>query len=202
MKQVKKITSIGRPREFDIDRALDTALKLFWTHGYDGTSITDLTEAMGITRPSLYAAFGGKEDLFRKALARYISGPASYFRKSLAEPTARKACETVLSAAVLCMTDSAQPRGCLLVQGALSSGKESEPVRAELARYRAGGIDALQARIERGKAEGDVPPDVDSLASARFLMTVMQGMSVQATSGASRESLQDITQLALKALPF
>src|SRR5215471_7179983 len=109
----------GRPREFDTDKALDRALEVFWRKGYEGTSLPDLTEAMGINRPSLYAAFGNKEQLFRRVIDRYVEGPASYFRESLAEPTARGAAERLLTRSIDLVTDPQGPGGCLLVQGAL-----------------------------------------------------------------------------------
>src|SRR2546428_11951738 len=109
----------GRPREFDADKALDAALLLFWRHGYEGTSLAALTHAMGINVPSLYAAFGNKEMLFRKALDRYIQKPASYLPKALKEPTARGAAEKLFGGAINMVMNPRHPDGCLLVQGAL-----------------------------------------------------------------------------------
>src|SRR5262245_8015805 len=103
----------GRPREFDTEKALDAALEVFWRKGYEGASLPDLTEAMGINRPSLYAAFGCKEELFRKVVARYIKGPASYVRKALAEPSVRVVAERLLLRAIRVVTDPKYPRGCL-----------------------------------------------------------------------------------------
>src|ERR1700737_346239 len=122
----------GRPREFDVDQALDRALRVFWRKGYEGTTLPDLTKAMGINRPSLYAAFGSKEGLFRKALDRYAEGPACYVREALNEPTARAAAERLLGGAIDLFTDRRNPRGCLMVQGALACGKAAECVRKEL----------------------------------------------------------------------
>src|SRR5207245_2576808 len=115
----KPRTPAGRPRSFDLDKALDAALQVFWRKGYEGASLPDLTEAMGINRPSLYAAFGNKEELFRTVVIRYIEGPAAFVRKALDEPTARAAAERLLTGAVDLVTDPKNPRGCLLVQGAL-----------------------------------------------------------------------------------
>src|SRR5204862_7915530 len=107
----------GRPREFDVDEALDRALGVFWRRGYEGATLADLTEAMGINRPSLYAAFGSKEELFRKALDRYVEGPAACVREALNEPTARAVAERLLGGSIALVTDRRNPRGRLIVQG-------------------------------------------------------------------------------------
>lgn len=192
----------GRPREFDADEALDRALHVFWRQGYEGASLSDLTEAMGISRPSLYAAFGNKEDLFRRALDRYAeSGPGAVQREALAEPTAKAVVERMLRGAAKCLTDPDNPRGCLAVQGALSCGEAAESIKNELCGRRAAGEAALCARFERAKTEGDLKTDADPQALARFVMTVQQGMSVQAAGGASRDDLMAVAEMALRAWP-
>src|ERR1700745_2537406 len=113
-------------RQFDVDEALERALGLFWARGYEGATLPELTKAMGINRPSLYAAFGNKEQLFRKALDRYVEGPACYLRKALAEPTAKAVAEKVLDGAVEMLTDAKHPPGCMIVSGALACGNEGE----------------------------------------------------------------------------
>ncbi|MGH8592067.1 MAG: TetR/AcrR family transcriptional regulator, partial [Gammaproteobacteria bacterium] len=149
MKVKKPPAPIGRPRAFDVDKALDRALQVFWRKGYEGTSLPDLTEAMGINRPSLYAAFGNKEALFRKALDRYADGPAAYFREALEAPTARAVVERLLLGAVDLLTDPRHPPGCLVVQGALSCGEAAEPIRQELVSRRKAGEAAIRRRFER-----------------------------------------------------
>src|SRR5213594_2023775 len=129
-------STVGRPRAFDVDEALDRALQVFWHKGYEGSSLTDLTQAMGINRPSLYAAFGDKEALFRKVLDRYADGPAAYVREALNAPTARAVVERLLRGAADLQTNRRNPRGCLAVHGALACGDAAEPVRQELASYR------------------------------------------------------------------
>jgi AcrR family transcriptional regulator len=138
----------GRPREFDVKKALDHALRVFWRKGYEGASLLDLTKAMGINRPSLYAAFGSKEELFRKALDRYAAGPAAYVRDALNKPTARAVAERLLGGSIDLLTNPRNPRGCLLVQGALACGETGESIRLELAARRAASEAAVRRRFE------------------------------------------------------
>ncbi len=191
----------GRPRTFDVDKALDFALKVFWRKGYEGTSLLDLTEAMGINRPSLYAAFGNKEELFRKALDRYAAGPAAHMREALDEPTARAVAERLLRKTADVLTDPRHPPGCLAVQGALSCGEAAESIRQELNSRRSAGEAALRERFERAKSEEDLPPGADPADLARYVTTVIQGMAVQAVGGASRDELRRVAETALRAWP-
>ena len=191
----------GRPREFDVDKALDRALRVFWRRGYEGATLPDLTAAMGINRPSLYAAFGSKEELFRKALDRYVEGPAAFVREALNEPTARAVAERLLGGTIDLVTDRRNPRGCLIVQGALACGETAESVRREVAARRVAGEVAVRERFERARADGDLPAEADAADLARYVVTVMRGMAVQAAGGASREDLRRVAELALRAWP-
>ena len=192
----------GRPREFDTDKALDKALNVFWSRGYEGTSLADLTEAMGINRPSLYAAFGNKEELFRRALDRYAeTGPGALQRQALEEPTAREVVQRLLTGTAECLTNPDNPRGCLAVQGALSCGEAAQSIKDELCSRRAAVETRLRERLERAKSENDLPSDSDPAALARYITTVTQGMSVQAAGGASRAELLKVAEMALKAWP-
>jgi AcrR family transcriptional regulator len=191
----------GRPRQFDLDEALDRALEVFWRKGYEGTSLPDLTEALGINRPSLYAAFGSKEGLFRRALDRYFEGPGSYVREALKEPTARGVAERVLGGAAELLSDPRKPKGCLAVQGALACGEAADSIRQELIARRAAGQVALRERFERAVAEGDLVAGTDCATLARYLMTVMHGMAVLATGGVSRDELLGVAEMALRAWP-
>lgn len=191
----------GRPREFDTEKALDVALLLFWKQGYEGTSLAALTESMGINMPSLYAAFGNKEELFRKVLDRYLEKPASYLPRALTAPTARGAAENLLNGAIDMVTSRSHPDGCLLVQGALASGPMTENVRAELSRRRAGAEAAVRRRFERAIAEGDLPPDADAARLARYMITVIWGLSVEASGGATKAQLKEVADMALRSWP-
>ena len=191
----------GRPREFDVDKALDAALSLFWRHGYEGTSLAALTEAMDINVPSLYAAFGNKEQLFRKVLDRYVQSPASYLPNALKEPTAQAVVAKLFGGAIEMVMNPAHPDGCLLVQGALASGPLAGPVTRELSRRRSGAEAAVRRRFERAVSEGDLPAEVDAAKLARYVVTVIWGMSVQAAGGASRAELKSIAETAMLAWP-
>ena len=147
---------IGRPREFDKSKAIDSAMLLFWRNGYEGTSISDLTETLGITRPSLYAAFGNKEQLFRTVLDRYDEGTAEFLSGSLDLPTAREVAEGLLRGAANFHTNPANPPGCLMVHGALVCSDEGDPLRRETRERRARLGESIRERLERALAEGDL----------------------------------------------
>jgi AcrR family transcriptional regulator len=189
----------GRPRQFDINQALDRALEVFWRKGYEGTSLPELTKAMGINRPSLYAAFGNKEALFRRALDRYAEGPAGYVQEALNQPTARAVAERLLYGTIDLLTDPRYPRGCLLVQGALACGAAAESVRQELVARRMAGEADIRRRFERAVADGDLPAETDPADLARYLVTVNRGMAVLAAGGATRAELGRVAEIALRA---
>jgi AcrR family transcriptional regulator len=201
MKQVTiPSPSVGRPRGFDVDEALEKAMKVFWQKGYEGASLSDLTEAMGINRPSLYAAFGNKEELFRKALDRYGEGPASYLGKSLAEPTARKVIESLLNATIDILGDPKNPRGCLAVQSALACGDDSDSACREARSRRLKAQHIIRERFERARAEGDLPRNIDPADLARYVGILTYGLSVQASNGAKRDEMRRAIAIALKSL--
>lgn len=201
MKSMSGPVRPGRPRAFDIDGALEKAMRVFWEKGYEGASLSDLTEAMGINRPSLYAAFGNKESLFRKVLDRYGKGPAAFACAALNEPTARKVAEKLLRGTADMLGDPGTPAGCLVIHGALACGEENEDVRRELKSRRADAIEALRKRFVRAKREGDLAADADPLVLARYLSTVTQGMSVQVATGATHRDLLRIAETAMRAWP-
>jgi AcrR family transcriptional regulator len=201
MKSNQVRAQLGRPRGFDADRALDRALAVFWRDGYEGASLPALTKAMGINRPSLYAAFGNKEALFRKAVDRYDRGPAGYAYRALKKPSAREVVEALLEGIVALLTKPQNPGGCLMVQGALACGENAKRVRHELESRRAAGVVAMRRRFQRAIDEGDLPANADATGLARFLATVMHGLAVQAASGASRKELVRVKDMVLRMWP-
>jgi AcrR family transcriptional regulator len=191
--------AMGRPRTFDADKALDEAMEVFWRHGYDGATIAQLTKAMGINPPSLYAAFGSKEQLLKAALDRYSAKRAEFMCDVLSAPTAREVAGRMLFQIADSQTDPANPPGCLLVQGGLACGTGAENVPFELAARRAQTEDQLRERFIRAKAEGDLGADADPAALARYLSVVTAGMGVLASSGAERDALRQVALVSLKA---
>ena len=192
----------GRPRAFDRDAALAAALRVFWTHGYEGASLAALTAAMRINRPSLYAAFGNKQALFSEALALYERQEGAPLDRLIDEaPTARAAIEASLHHNARAYAREGFPRGCLIVLSLMVGTPESEAVRDLLAARRRAGEDAFAARIARGQREGDVDPTADPQRLAAFYTAVLQGMSVHARDGASEAELVAIADTAMAGWP-
>ncbi|RQH14915.1 TetR/AcrR family transcriptional regulator [Bradyrhizobium sp. RP6] len=191
---------MGRPREFDAELALDQAMEVFWRHGYEGATIAQLTEAMGINPPSLYACFGNKEGLLKAALDRYTKLRNIWMEEVVAAPTARAVAERMLMGIADKQTDPANPPGCLLVQGGIACGSGSENVPFELAARRAQNEDQLRDRFVRAKAEGDLKESADPAALARYVSAVSVGMGVMASSGADREALRQVADVAVQAV--
>jgi AcrR family transcriptional regulator len=190
---------MGRPREFDMDAALDEAMEVFWRRGYEGATIAELTGAMGINPPSLYAAFGNKEGLLKAALDRYMVVRNECMEEILAAPTAREVVERGLLKLADLQTDPANPPGCLLVAGGLACGVGSENIPFELAAHRAQSEDQLRERFIRAREEGDLPADSDPAALARYVSAVIVGIGVLASGGATREQLREVALVAVKA---
>jgi len=192
---------VGRPRTFDMSEALDRAMEVFWRKGYEGASMVDLTTAMGINSPSLYAAFGSKEGLFHAVLDHYDQDRAGFLSEVLASSTAHEAAECFLLGVADRATDPNDPPGCLLLQSGLTCGDAASDIPEELARHRNATELTLRERFECAKSEGDLPPDASPAALARYLVTVSNGICVQASSGAGRKELRQIAKMALAALP-
>jgi AcrR family transcriptional regulator len=191
----------GRPREFDVDDALAAALRVFWQRGYEGASLTELTEAMGITRPSLYAAFGNKEALFCKALSLYEREKLAYVGAALEAPTARGVAERLLRGSLAMQSSTCDPKGCLGVISSVACGAEAESIKAQVVARRASSDALLVARLQRALDEGDLPAGTDPAALARYLLAVMQGMAVQSGSGVCCTDLQALVETCLQMWP-
>lgn len=191
----------GRPREFDIDDALAAALRVFWRNGYEGASLAELTAEMGITKPSLYAAFGNKEQLFGKALDLYEREKLAYMTAALDAPTARAVAERLLRGALEMQSSDCDPKGCLGVIGTVACGAEAEPIKAEVVKRRASSHAALVARFARAKTDGDLPDGLEADALARYLLAIMQGLMIQAGAGATCAELGQLVDTSLMVWP-
>ncbi|WP_067829955.1 TetR/AcrR family transcriptional regulator [Actinomadura kijaniata] len=187
----------GRPRGFDAEAALDRALEVFWRQGYEGTSLADLTAAMGINKPSLYAAFGNKEELFARALDRYLAGPGAFVAEALEAPTAREIVERMVYGAIELVAGEGAVGGCLSVGGLHACGPDAEPVRREVAARRRAGDLALARRLEE---VGDLPSGCTPTDLVRLVTTLTDGFAVQARAGHDRESMRRTAALVLTSL--
>jgi AcrR family transcriptional regulator len=194
------IPARGRPREFCVDTALAAALRVFWSKGFEAASLTDLTEAMGVTRPSLYAAFGNKEALFRKALDLYEREKLGFMQTALEAPTSRGAVERILNGA-LDMQTGAGPKGCLSVMSSVPGSCGADSVKAELLARRHSSEALLIARFERARAEGDLDDRFDPAALTRYVLAVIQGMAVQASAGVTRAELEALVRTVITLWP-
>lgn len=201
MESVATLPAKGRPREFCVDAALAAALRVFWSKGYEGASLNDLTEAMGITRPSLYAAFGNKEALFRKTLDLYEAEKLCYISASLEQPTARGVAHHLLNGSMKNQTSKSEPHGCLGVISSVACGEEAECIRQEVLERGKVARRALVARLERARDEGDLPAGVDVEGLTSFLFAIIQGMAVQAGAGATCEDLERLIDTSMAVWP-
>lgn len=182
--------SKGRPRRFDRAGALRQAMRLFWARGYDGASMADLTAAMGINPPSLYAAFGSKEALFREATDLYSETEGVGIWKSLHQaPTAKQAVEGFLRESAAAFSKAGDPPGCLIVLGALNANGNNAAICEDLRQRREANVAELRARLEAAVRAGELPASIDCQGIAVFYVTVQQGMSIQARDGASHARL-------------
>jgi len=190
----------GRPRSFDRDAALDAAMQVFWAKGFEAASLSDLTKAMGINPPSLYATFGDKEKLFLEASERYMANIWAACPYTC-EPTARGAVERLLTDLAEEFTDSGHPRGCMIVMAAATATGTSAHFQQALARQRDEGKARLRQRIQQGIKDGDLPADADATVLANFYSAIIAGMSMQAREGASRKTLLGMVETAMRAWP-
>lgn len=189
----------GRPREFDVDEAVAKAMRLFWQKGYEGTSLSDLTSELGITRPSLYAAFGNKEALFLAALDKYDLETSRFIQAALDAPNPQALAEVLLYGACAFHADASNPRGCLMVHGALVGGDVGLSVRKETGRRRALLTKRIGRRLRQAKVEGHLQKTANTSALARYLVAVLRGIAVEAASGAGPVVLRRIADVAIRA---
>lgn len=192
---------MGRPREFDMESALDAVMRMFWTKGYEGTTLTDLTDATGVSRPSLYSAFGNKEALFKKALDRYAREKLAFIDRAIDEPTAHAVARALLGGMLAMLTNKADPNGCMGVINSVACGDEAEPIRADILARVTAIKQALVERFECARGAGDLPPEADPAAITAFLLAILQGMALQAGAGASRHELESLVESGLALWP-
>lgn len=188
---------MGRPRGFDADAALEAAMRVFWEKSYEGTTIADLTKAMGINRSSLYAAFGDKESVFHRVMERYREGRMSHIRQALAQPSLREVVAGLINGTAEFLSTPGNPRGCLSIQGALACGTDAEPVKQAIIDWRKSGEAALKKRLQQAKSEGELPAEIQPADFARYLSSVVAGLGVQAAYGATRAELRRVAEIAL-----
>ncbi len=191
-----------RPREFDESEVLDRAMEVFWRQGYEGTSMADLSLAMGLSAPSIYAAFGSKRGLFDAVLARYREWRSAHREQVLSAATAREVAERMLYGAIDWLVDPKEPRGCLLFQAAQSAGSDNAEIPQVVSRQRQKTLELLAERLSRAQAEGDLPPSESPRAVARYLVTIFAGLAIQAADGASKAQLREAAARALKGIGF
>ncbi len=197
--ELLKKENMGRPREFDIDEALVIAGNLFWSNGYDRTSLSDLTGAMRITPPSFYFAFGSKEKLFQMVIDRYTAEQFIFFQEALREPTARDVIKRLLYGFADIYTDSKHPPGCLALNSSLPCSSDDDPIRRKLAEAREQSRELLCSRFKEAKSSGDLPADTDPSSLARYVLMLVWGMAVEAQSGASRNELRRAADAAIRS---
>jgi AcrR family transcriptional regulator len=191
----------GRPLGFDRDAALNQAMLLFWRHGYEATSVNDLTEVMAITPPSLYTAFGDKKQLFLEAVQRYVSGPVTSESIIDDAPTAREAAVGLLQAAAIGFTGDSTPSGCLLASSAISCSPAAADVQKALSEIRLGIEKRLRTRIKQDNATRRPNMKVDAGTMAGYVMALIQGMSTLARDGAPRRKLLAVAHAAMQSWP-
>ena len=183
-----------------LDAALEAAMRVFWEKSYEGTTIADLSEAMGINRSSMYAAFGDKESLFRRVMERYRAGRMTYMRQALALPSLREVMAGLIHGTAEFLSTPGNPRGCLSVQGALACGTDAEPVKQAIIDWRKSGEAALKKRLQLAQSEGELPTEIEPADFARYLSSVIAGLGVQAAYGATRVQLRRVAEIALRCI--
>lgn len=193
-------TRMGRPRGFDEEAALEAAMRVFWEKSYEGASVADLTEAMGINRSSIYAAFGDKESIFHRVMERYREARMTYIRQALAQPSLRDVVARLIHGTAEFLSTPRNPRGCLLIQGALACGTDAESVKQAMIDWRKSGEAALKKRLQQAQSEGQLPAGIQPGDFARYVSSIMAGLGIQAANGATRAQLRRVAEVALRCI--
>ncbi|MGW5362013.1 TetR/AcrR family transcriptional regulator [Actinopolymorpha pittospori] len=192
----------GRPREFDLDHVLQAALNVFWGKGYEGSTMADLSAATGLNPGSIYAAFGSKAGLFKQVVDRYVATAFSYGSHSVEADSVREVIRRWLTGASESATGETTPAGCLLVQGALVTGDAAREVGQDLTDRRKAAWVMLTERFAQAQQSCDLSADVEPRVAARYVVALAEGIAVEAASGASRETLLKLVDLAVRRLPW
>jgi AcrR family transcriptional regulator len=191
---------MGRPRGFDEDAALEAAMRVFWEKSYEGATIADLTEAMGINRSSMYAAFGDKESVFHRVMERYREGRMTYIRQALAQASLREVVAGLIYGTAEFLASPGNPRGCLLIQGALACGADAERVKLAMIDWRRSGEAVLKKRLHQAQSKGELQREFQPADFARYLSSIMAGLGIQAANGATRAELRRVASIALRCI--
>ncbi|MGI2110031.1 TetR/AcrR family transcriptional regulator [Shewanella frigidimarina] len=197
---ITKAACVGRPRGFDIDIALEQALNVFWRNGYEGTSLNELTEAMGIKKPSLYAAFGNKEQLFFKAIDLYENRPDSLFNIAFQHEHIADVIRGLLLGAAAQFTDCSHPQGCALINSTLSCSEASDSIKKTVLARKLKHKQQLADRFEQAQRKGELQDGCEPVVLASLMTTLFQGLSMQASEGASVEELQQVAAMAAEGI--
>ena len=199
---VKTAKKMGRPRGFDENVALDAAMNLFWERGYEGTSMAELSKAMDLTPPSIYAAFGDKKSLFRLAAKRYAAGPAQYQAKALLEPTLREVILALFRNTVEFLTEPGHPAGCMTLTGAMACSVEADSAKELMTEIRKQNEAALKARLQQARKSGEMAADLNVDDYSRYLSTLLGGLAIQAANGTSKAAMKRTANMALRHLGY
>ena len=197
---MKTSVKAGRPTGFDTDRALDIAMRLFWERGYEGTSMADLSQKMGIHPSSIYAAFGDKQALFALAAKRYADVPAQYMVKALEQPTFRSFVLAAFNNTVEFLAAKDHPSSCFTLTGAIACGVDTEPAKILMKEMRLQNEAAIKARLLKARKAGEFPREENVDDYTRYLSSLLSGLAVQAANGSTRAELKRTAAIALRHL--
>jgi AcrR family transcriptional regulator len=192
----------GRPIGFDKDAALEAAMMLFWERGYEGTSMADLTQAMGLNPSSIYAAFGDKHALFQLAVKRYLEMRAQYAGKALEAPTLEKVIRALFDSTIAFLTTPGHPPTCMTLAGAVGCSVDAKPARDLMTEIRKQNEAAMRKRLLKARRNGELPKEIAVDDYTRYLSSILAGLSIQAANGSTKEELKRTAQMALRYLGY